>query len=249
MHMEFDLSWIETFFVFLDAAFKPIVILVSSGFGIYFAFKKIGQRISAQYSFGASNFEPIHIKEVVLYNKKDKPVNVYAVHAVFHDDLWLELERCSPPKVLKPYESLALKMKPYSFLHVGRDEYEPDFMNAVIHVESDDKVIKCESRYRPQLLDKYRRVSIYRHSYNGFVYDDTVAFILAYVLNGALKTAFIHRSGYIGNEWDFGPNHLGTNATENNIQNMIRNYGFDAIFSSYVLYRVESPGKLKPVNA
>jgi hypothetical protein len=249
MHLEFDLSWIEAVFAFLNAEFKPILILVSSALGIYFASKKIGQKVSAQYSFGGANFEPVHIKEVVLSNKKDKPVNIYAVHAVFHDDLWLELERCSPPKVLKPYESLSLKMQPYSFLHVGSDEYEPDFMNADIHIESDDKVIKCESRYRPQVLEKYRKVSVSRHSYNGFVYDESVAFILAYVLNGSLRTAFIHESGYIGNEWDLSPNHLGQNATEANIRNMLRIYGFESIFSSYILYRVESPGRLKPVNA
>lgn len=248
MHLEFELSWIEVFFAFLNAEFKPIVILVSSGLGIYFAFKKIGHKVSAQYTFGGANFEPIHIKEVVISNKKDKPVNIYTVHAVFHDDLWLELKKCSPTKVLKPYESLALKMKPYSFLNVGSDEYEPDFMNADIYIESDEQVIKCESRYRPQLLDKYRKVSVSRHSYNGFIYDESVAFILAYALNGALKTAFIDESGYIGNEWDLSPNHLGQNATETNIEDMLSAYGFESIFSSYILYRVESSGRLKLVK-
>ncbi len=226
--------------------------MVSSAFAIYFSYKKIGHKVSAQYSIGGKSFTPSHITEVVLSNKKDKPISIYAIHAVFHNDLWLELDKYSPPtppKVLKPYESLSLLMNPYSFLNVGSDKYEPDLINAEIYVESDDKVIKCESRYHPELLEKYTKVSINRCSYNGFVYDDTVAYILVYILDSSLKTVFIHKSGYIGNEWELSPNHLGQDATEQTILNMIKAYNFDSIFNSYVVYRVVSLGKLEAIKA
>ena len=238
------MSCFDTIITFSNEFFRPFLLLVSSIFAIYFAYKKIGNKVTAQYSFGSANFTPAHIREVVLSNKKDKPVNIYAVHAVFHNDLWLELDKYSPPKVLKPYESLSLSMNPYSFLSVGSDKYEPDFINAEIYIESDDKVIKCESRYRPELLDKYSKVSVNRCSYNGFVYDETVAYILVYVLDNCLKTAFIHKSGYIGNEWELSPNHLGQNATEQNVLGMIKAHKFDQIFSSHVVYKVKSLGKL-----
>ncbi len=151
--------------------------------------------------------------------------------------------------MLKPYESLSLLMNPYSFLNVGSDKYEPDLINAEIYVESDGKVIKCESRYHPELLEKYTKVSINRCSYNGFVYDDTVAYILVYILDSSLKTVFIHKSGYIGNEWELSPNHLGQDATEQTILNMIKAYNFDSIFNSYVVYRVVSLGKLEAIKA
>ena len=99
-------------------------------------------------------------------------------------------------------------------------------MNAKIHIETDDKVVKCESRHRPELLYKYDRVSKNTVSQNGFIYDETVAYILVYVLNSNLKTAFIHKSGYIGNEWDFNPNHLGEKATEQNILRMLNAHNF-----------------------
>lgn len=245
MDLEFLLNCIAGFFAFLDAEFRPLVILVSSGFGVYFASKKIGQKVTAQYSVGSTPFQPPHIKEVVLSNKKDKPVNVYSVYAVFNRDLGLKLEGCSPPIVLKPYESLALKMTSHSFLHVGSDKYEPEFSNAKIYIESDDKLIRCESSYRPSLVDKFRTVSVVRHSYNGFVYGDSVAFILCYVLNGSLRTAFIHKSGYIGNEWGLDPNYIGRNLDENSVKVMLRSFG--ATFDSCSLYRVESSGSLKPV--
>lgn len=222
---------------------------MSSAFAIYFAHKKIGNRVTAQYSFGGEGFTPSHITEVVLSNKKDKPVNIYAIHGVFHNDLWLELDKYSPPKVLKPYESLSLSMSPYSYLSVGSDKYEPDFMSAEIYIESDDKVIKCESRYRPNLLEKYSKVSVTKCSYNGFVYDETVAYILVYIIDNSMKTAFIHKSGYIGNEWELTPNHLGQNATDQNVLGMIVAHKFDKVFSSYVVYRVKSLGKLEAIRA
>ncbi|MFT5760595.1 MAG: hypothetical protein ACI9LM_005382 [Alteromonadaceae bacterium] len=234
---------------FLNEIFRPFLLLVSTAFAIYFAYKKIGNRVTAQYSFGGENFTPFHITEVVLSNKKDKPVNVYAIHAVFHNDLWLELDKCSPPKVLKPYESLSLSMNPYSSLSVGSDKYEPDFMSAEIYIESDDKVIKCESKCRPNLLEKYSKVSVKSCSYNGFVYDETVAYIIVYIIDNSMKTAFIHKSGYIDNEWELSPNHLGQNATDQNVLGMIVANKFDKIFSSHVVYRVNSLGKLEAIKA
>lgn len=185
---------------------------------------------------------------MVFSNKKDKPVNIYAVYAVFNDGLWLELERCTPPRILKPYESMALTMKPYSKLRVDNAEYKPEFSNATIYIESDDIFIKCESMYRPQLSNNHKKISIYRYSYNDFIYDETVAFILVYVLDKSLKTAFITKTGYIGNEWDFSPNHLRGAATEVNIKSMIHSHGFDSAFSSYVLYRVDALGKLQIIS-
>ena len=243
------MSCFDVIVTFLNEFFRPLLLLVSTAFAIYFAYKKIGNRVTAQYSFGGESFTPFHITEVVLSNKKDKPVNIYAIHAVFHNDLWLELDKYSPPKVLKPYESLSLSMTPYSSLKVGSDVYEPDFMSAEIYIESDDKVIKCESRYRPDLLEKYSRVFVKRCSYNGFVYDETVAFILVYIIDNSMKTAFIHKSGYIGNEWEFSPNHLGENATDQNVLGMIVVNKFDKVFSSHVVYRVNSLGQLEVVNA
>lgn len=246
MDLEFLLNCIAGFFAFLDAEFRPLVIMASSGFGLYFASKKVGQKVAAQYRLAATMFQPFQIREVVLSNKKDKPVNIYSVHAVFNGDLWLELEKCSPPKVLKPYESLVLKVRPYSFLQVGNDNYEPEFMSAEIYIESDDKLVRCESRCRPSLVDRFRRVSVVRCSYNGFVYDDSVAFILLYVLDDSLKTAFIHKSGYIGNEWDLTPNHLGPNPNEHSIKVML--HGLVPMFASCELYRVKAVGRLEPVQ-
>jgi hypothetical protein len=249
MLLGYSLSYIDIIVTFSNEFFRPLLLLVSSIFAIYFAYKKIGNKVTAQYSFGGKNFTPSHITEVVLSNKKDKPVNVYAIHAVFHNDLWLELDKYTPPKVLKPYESLSLSINPYSFLNVGSDKYEPDLLNAEIYIESDDKVIKCKTRYRPELLSRYGKVSVNRYSYNGFVYDESVAFILVYVLDNCLKTAFVHKSGLICNEWQLSPNHLGQNATNQNVLGMIKANKFDQIFSSYILYRVKSLGDLEAVKA
>ncbi len=245
---ELNLNYFEQIITFLYNNFRPVILLVTSVFAIHFAYKKIGNKVSVQYFFGGRRFTPPHIEEVILSNKKDKPINIYGIHAVFHNDLWLELDKYSPPKVLKPYESLSLSMSPYTSLSVGSDKYEPDFMNLEIYIESDDKVIKCDSLYRSNLLKKYKRVSVHTCSLNGFVYDESVAYILVYSMGDNLKTAFISKSGYIGNEWELTPEYLGKDVTENTILQMIKMNKFDSIFKSYVLYRVIYSGKLERIE-
>lgn len=242
------MCFFDTAITFSNEYFRPIILMVSSGFGLYFTYKKIGSKVTAQYSFGGERFTPIHIREVVLSNKKDKPVNIYSMHAVFQNDLRLELGKYSPPKILKPYESLSLSMNPYSCLNIGSNKYEPDFMTAEIHIESDDKVIKCESRHHPELLGNHTPISVHICTHNGFVYDENLAYIIDYVLDNCLKTAFIHKSGYIGNEWELSPRSIGKNATDQTVLGMITTYELDKIFSSYVVYKVKSLGTLETVK-
>ncbi|MCF2947978.1 hypothetical protein L0668_07660 [Paraglaciecola aquimarina] len=239
---------IEAFIAFSNDKFRPILLLIASVFTIYFAYKKIGNKVTAKYTVGTSSFESERITEVVLSNKRDKPVAIHSIHAVFENDLWLQLDKYSPPEILKPFESIALSTKPYSFLSVGGDKFEPNYLDATIYLLSDEKTIKCDSSITKNILDKYTKISVNTCQYNGFVYDETVAFILVYIINDELKTAFIHSSGYIGNEWGFNPNHLGQEATKNNLFGMLHHYNFNKVFTAFTLYKVISLGKVEAVS-
>lgn len=235
---------IELFVSISSDYFRPILVLITSIFATYFAWKKIGQSITAQYSVAHEGFSAPRINEIILSNNKDKPVSVYSIYATFDNDLLLELKKFSPPEVLKPYESIGIFTDQYSALRVNNDGFSPNFLDAEIWVESAEKTIRCKARKRQNLLANYRKVSKDRHQYNGFVFDETVAYILIYVVGEKLKTAFIHYSGYIGNEWDFSFNHLGDESKVNvaTIMVMLTETGLGEIFSDYQVVEVVAKG-------
>ncbi|EGQ7814862.1 hypothetical protein ABVD54_003435 [Vibrio parahaemolyticus] len=235
---------IELFVSTSSDYFRPILVLITSIFAIYFAWKKIGHNIMVQYSVVHEGFSAPRINEIILSNNKDKPVSVYSIYATFDNDLLLELKKFSPPEVLKPYETIGIFTDQYSALRVNNDDFSPNFLDAEIWVESAEKTIRCKARKRQNLLANYRKVSKNCHKFNGFVFDETVAYILSYVVDKRLKTAFIHFSGYIGNEWDFSPNHLGDESKVNvaTIMVMLAETGLGELFSDYQVIEVVAKG-------
>ena len=241
------MSVIESFVAFANEIFRPFLLIASSIFAVYFAFKKIGNKVLAQYSVGGDVFTPFQIKEVVFSNKKDKPVSIYSIYAVFEKDLWIELAKFSPPATIKPFESASFKIEPYSYLSVSSDDFEPDYMNAKIYIESDDHVIECKSLNRPQLINEQKRVSKNKCQFAGFTYDENLSYIILHVINGEKRFAFIDKSGYIGNEWGFSPNHLGGPPNKEDIVRMLRISGLDKAFESYIVYKVSSLANITAV--
>ncbi|GAB5479937.1 MAG: hypothetical protein Marn2KO_34040 [Marinobacter nauticus] len=234
------MSVIESFVAFANEIFRPFLLISSSAFAVYFACKKIGHKVLAQYSVGGDIFTPFQIKEVVFSNKKDKPVSIYSIYAVFEKDLWIELEKFSPPATIKPFESASFKIEPYSYLSVSSDDFEPDYMKARIYIESDDHVIECKSLNRPELINEQKRVSKNKCQFAGFTYNENLSHIILHVMNGKKRCAFIDKSGYIGNEWGFSPNHLGEPPSKENIVRMLRLSGLDKAFESYIVYKVSN---------
>ena len=242
---------LELFLNFSNAYFRPLLILVTSSFAIYFACKKLGNSVAVQYSVSHEGFSAPRINQVILSNNRDKPVSIYSLYATFDNDVLLELKKFSPPEILKPYETIGVFTDQYSKLRIDNDEFSPNFLDAEIWVESADKVIKCKARKRSNLLKNYKKVSKDCFLYNGFVYDDTVAYILSYVNDGTLQTAFIHYSGYIGNEWNFQINHLGSegNVTPEIVVEMLESTGLHNVFSDYQVVEVLHTGWKTKVGA
>lgn len=223
------MSVIESFVAFANEIFRPFLLIASSTFAVYFACKKIGHKVLAQYSVGGDIFTPVQIKEVVFSNKKDKPVSIYSIYAVFEKDLWIEL-----------VESASFKIEPYSYLSVSSDGFEPDYMKARIYIESDDHVIECKSLNRPELINEQKRVSKNKCQFAGFTYNENLSQIILHIMNGKKRCAFIDKSGYIGNEWGFSPNHLGEPPSKENIVRMLRLSGLEKAFESYIVYKVSN---------
>ncbi len=57
---------------FLNEYFRPILILLTSGFAIYFAIQKFGCKFIASYTVNGGRDLPSHIKAVSIENNKDR---------------------------------------------------------------------------------------------------------------------------------------------------------------------------------
>ncbi|RBW44592.1 hypothetical protein DS885_11040 [Psychromonas sp. B3M02] len=195
--------YIDCFIAFSNSYFRPILILISSVFAIFFASKKIGNNITVNYSISYEGFSAGSIKELVLSNKKDKPVSIFSIYALFENDLALEVKKLSPPVILKPYETVSIFPDKYSELSVDGDEFNDMLNNIKFVIDSADGLIPCKKSIKKESMSHYRTITKNTYLYNGFVYNESVRFILDYVFEGDKKTAFITKSGYIGNEWGF----------------------------------------------
>jgi hypothetical protein len=234
-----DLSQI---FCFLND-YLPILLIIATLFTIYFAIKKIGNKVTAQYTFSSPLFSEEYISNVVLSNKKDKTLSVWSINVVFDKHFTLTLEKFNPPIILKAYETVSLSLPKYSSLSVGSDRYKPNYLakDVNIYIDIGHKLIKCEKNSKKDNLSHFTSVSMSITKFNGHVFDETVAYIIAYYYQGKSYTAFIAESGIISNEWDFSPNHLGNSVNMGTIRSFINQYGFHGLFSNYECFKVDYP--------
>lgn len=223
-----------------DLHFRPVIALLASIFAIFFAFKRIGHKVNVTYATTFGGLSDKRISNMVFQNKKDKPLSIYKIVAIFDKSYYLEIHRCSPPLILKPYESISIETEEYSYLSVGEDRYSPELRGAEIYVESDDKIIKCRSKPHKALAFDYMKVSKTINKFNDVVYTDDIAYILVYAVNNVDRTAFLYHSGIILHEWDFHFNGIklsGEKLEADDIFQFLETH-YSRIIDSYLLYKM-----------
>ena len=155
----------------------------------------------------------------------------------FDKNFYLEIHKCTPPIILKPYESINVETEEFSHLNIGMDRYFTEFWEAEIYIESDDKIIKCKAKPHKTLVFNYTEISKITKTFNGIVYNDYVTYILVYSVKNVDKTAFIYDSGVLKHEWDFYYNRINPSSEklgENDIlQFLEKNYS--KIIDSYLI--------------
>lgn len=223
-----------------DQHFRPVMALLASIFAIFFAFKRIGHKINVTYATTFGGLSDKRISNMVFQNKKDKPLSIYKIVAIFDKSYCLEIHRCSPPLILKPYESISIETEEYSYLSVGEDRYSPELRGAEIYVESDDKIIKCRAKPHKTLAFDYMKVSKTINRFNNVVYTDNVAYILVYAVNNVDKTAFLYDSGIILHEWDFHFNGIKLSGEKLEADDIFQflEIHYSRIIDSYLLYKM-----------
>jgi hypothetical protein len=225
------------------------MLLAASGLAVYLGSKKFGYRLVAQYTISGGPFRATRISQIILINKKDKPIALYSVYAIFNGEVRLQLDDFKIPVIIKPFECISLPTQEYSHLSIGNNEFSPEFEKIDIYAEVDETLIKCESTRKPKISMGYREVMIHRCSYNDFVYDESVAYILVYLLDGKMKTAFIAKTGYIGNEWEFSPNFIHGGASPAAIKSFLATEKFIELFETHHILKVQSPGNVIDIES
>lgn len=221
-----------------------ILTILAAGYTIYLGIQKTGLKVKAAFSIvSEKSYEP-RISNVVLQNKKDLPVCIYRVLAIFDDKNYLELKIFDHPLVLKPHEAVTVITDPYSRLTLDNDIHEPSFFSANIKIAIEllDKVYVCESRkYKESSLKDLKQIGKSVSRFNGIVYNEHVKYILVYEINGLNKTAFFHRLGSISGEWNLGYNAIGVKNRElndNDISLFLQQY-YSEIIKAYEIHLVD----------
>lgn len=234
------MEYLSIIWEWLDQQFRPVIALSASIFTVFFAWRKIGDKINVTYTITSGGSSHTRINSIVFQNKKDKPLSIYKIVAVFDKNYYLAIHKCSPPLILKPYESINVETEEFSHLSVGEDRYFPEFWQAEIYIESDDKIIKCNAKPHKTLAFNYTEILKTTKKFNNIVYNDYVTYILVYSVNKIDKTAFLYDSGVIKHEWDFYYNRIkpsGEKLEEIDILKFLEQ-NYSKIIDSYLLYKM-----------
>lgn len=234
---------ISNLFEFLNTYFRPILLISASCFAVYFSIQKFGNKITVQYKFSMGLYSCDRISNVVIANNKDKTINIWSLRAIFDNEYQLELDTFDPPLILKPYESMSLVLPEYSKATIGSDDFQLNCFdrNIKIYMDIGDKLIECCKQEKKGCLQEFTHIDKHSSTFNGHIYNDRVSYILVYLYEGTLYTAFIC-GGLITNEWEFTPNYLGDKELSiNELKSFIIDNNFDSIFSNYTCYKVDFP--------
>lgn len=204
--------------------------LVIFPFSLYFAWKRIGNKISASISSSHEITMASRISSVVVRNMKEKPLTIFAIYAVVNNEVYFQVEKFEPPIIVRPLEAIKIDTRPYSCLSLGIEKYEPRFLPSKgieIYMVLAQKVIKCKMVSHPDTaaipaFRKYRLATKEVRTFNGLVYNDDAAYAIMYRVNSEIKTAIVDRSGIILRNWDFWFNAIPQEHMKNEMD--LKNY-------------------------
>lgn len=193
--------------------------LVIFPLSFYLAIKKIGISVSCSAQMGEDCFFPARVKNVVLSNNKDRPIAIYDVFGVFGEHIQFPVHQFEPPLILKALETISIATERYSFLTIGRDEWQPSMgPNEKIdfYVTTTEGAIKCKSFARPMMISQailqgYVMATRFTKQINGKVISKKIRFIMVYAVGNDEKTALIESGGLLDEFTGLGFNSISQN--------------------------------------
>lgn len=219
-------------------------------FSIYFAWKKIGNKVGVSFSFGGSEFSATRITSIVFTNKKDKPLPIFSAFLLVNKDMVVPVEIFDPPLILKGLEVMQITTSPFSYYCVGSDRLELTFD---LIREAEFFVITLSGAIRCDILNTHSNFS-YAYTndmcvavkntwrFNDHVYNEHALFAISYLIDGKQKTALVARSGFIGGDWDLRFNMVPQEMlTKDGIWEFIKQCGYEKLFQGVSIDKLQHP--------
>ncbi|NDI85195.1 hypothetical protein [Undibacterium crateris] len=183
----------------------------------YLTWKKFGTNVSCSVEHKSNRISANQFTNIVLANHKDRPVTIFEISAVLNNDIALIIQKCDPPLVLKPLETISVPADPYSSLYVNGSLWEPDplfLLNGKldVYLVTSGDIIKCKKFPIPKVkfIEKFSHLKLASKTtmtFNGVVYsNEKIIYAIVYKANNENKTAFIDSSGLICGDWDYSIN-------------------------------------------
>lgn len=237
-----DVNKVELVFS-IQEFIKLVPGLILFPFSLYLSAKKIGEKVAVTYSISSSRICATQLSSIALTNLKDKPIAVFSIYCVIGKDVMFEVDKFSPPLILKSLETIGVKPAQFSYLDIGGDAIDVadyTFEKMQIFLETDRGIVKCvhlknASMYGRQLAGGYRIASKITKNINGVVYNDFAAYVIVYEKGGGNQTAIVDGAGLVHGQWDFGYNFFPPEALESAemLRKTLEDAGFDKVTKGF----------------
>lgn len=164
-------------------------------------------------TMGADLSSPMRITSISIANLKDKPLIIYNINVLLKDLGYYELERFDPPLVIKGLEATSITTTPYTELTLKPNPFDNLKQKLDIILTTESSAIKCKAAKSPEAINhkyfnKHKRIGISRKIFNKKIYSNRDGWALVYMFEGAQRTSFLAKNGFIHSEWPFPINAL-----------------------------------------
>jgi len=238
MYFGGSLEIFDVLLQWLNVNWRAIIATVSLLLSGYFAYQKIGNKISLTYQVNIGGYADEQINNLVISNRKDKTISIWSIDAVLENDIRFEVYKPKAPLILKSGESVSVSPEQYSYLHLDGDRFIPKFLFGKIdfYANLGNRRVKCiDEKISDKRNGVYRVATKSKVSLDGHLYNENVRFVLIYYFDDEKQFSFFENNGFIGHEWNKTPNHMGEESYDaGSIKAMLERYGYNHLFSNYV---------------
>ncbi|MHC3993685.1 hypothetical protein ACXWTF_02580 [Thiomicrolovo sp. ZZH C-3] len=171
-----------------------------TGFSLYFAWQKLFNKVEYQYTITTSVGYPVYISNVLLLNKKNKPLTIFKLYALVDNHIHIQLEKFDIPLILKPLESSNISLQPVSFY----TNYKLSFKSKIlIVIETNHGLINCKKLTHETVFTTPNIIgAATRNTYNGVIYSPDHIYAINVALDNRMSTILITRDGGVTNDED-----------------------------------------------
>lgn len=207
-----DFSPLKSIIDFNDI--RNIAAILGVVIGVTTASKKWGSKAIYFATVGASSNSPASITSLSITNLKDKPLIIYEINVLFKtSNSYFRLQKFDPPLVIKGLEATSFEPEKYSELEIEPNPFLELNLKIDLILITESSAIKCKTAKSPESIvfrkmKKYKSVTTSRKKFNKKTYSKNTELALVYMFDGAQRTSFLLRTGFICDDWPFRTNML-----------------------------------------